>query len=115
MTAILVALFSASAAGYIAHRLALRRERQKEEKDEQRSRELEHREKVGLLKLVHSEVTNNLEHLKGMGKDPDADSHKAPALRSEAWEQSRNRLAELVEDEQHFEYPRLRLRSFVCF
>ena len=59
---------------------------------------------MGLLKLVHSEVTNNLEHLKVMGDSRYDDSLKAAALRSEAWEQSRNKLAELVEDEQHFEY-----------
>ena len=41
MIAIFAALLGASAAGYITHVLALRRERQKEEKEEQRTTELE--------------------------------------------------------------------------
>ena len=40
---------------------------------------------MGLLKLVHSEVTNNLEQLKVMGDSRYDDSLKAAALRSEAW------------------------------
>ncbi len=101
---LMTAILSAVLAALITHLLALRREQRKEEAEERKSKELEQREKVGLLKLVHSEVTNNLEHLKEMGNDPDKDSEMAAALRSEAWEQSRNKLAELMEDEQHFEY-----------
>jgi hypothetical protein len=99
----MTAIISALLAALITHLLARRREQLKEEAEERKSKELEQREKVGLLKLVHSEVTNNIEHLKEMGDDPDTDSHKASALRSEAWEQSRNKLAELMEDEQGFE------------
>src|SRR5918994_541760 len=105
MTAILAALLGASAAGYITHVLAVRREQRKDEKEEQKSRELEHREQIGLLKLVHSEVTNNLVYLKAMGGE-DArpeDYQTATGLKSDAWEQSRTKLAELVE-EQDFEH-----------
>jgi hypothetical protein len=104
MTAILSALLGASAAGFITHILAIRRERQKEEKERQRATELERRERIGLLKLVHVEVTNNLEHLEKMGSDRDEDIAKAHALRSQAWELSMNRLAELVENKELLEY-----------
>src|SRR5215217_2625184 len=103
MTAILAALFGASAAGYISHVLTRRRDRLKEEREAQRAMELERRERVGLLKLVHSEITNNLEHLKRMGGDRNEEVFKIAALKSDAWEQSRTKLAELVE-EQDFEY-----------
>jgi|SRR5215211_3417880 len=92
MIAIFAALLGASATGLISHRLTRHREQQKEQ-----------REKVGLLKLVHSEVTNNLEYLKSMGTYVSDDKEKVGALRSDAWEQSRTKLAELV-DEDQFEY-----------
>ena len=104
MTAILAALAGAGVAGFITHILALRRERQKDDRDERRTKQMEEREKMGLLKLVHSEITNNLEHLKRMGRNRWTDRDDADALRTETWEQSRNKLAELVEDEEHFEH-----------
>jgi hypothetical protein len=100
MTAILAALASAGVAGFITHILALRRERQKDDRDERRTKEMEEREKMGLLKLVHSEVTNNLEHLKEMGTTAHEDSLKVAALRSDDWERSSTKLAELVEEDQ---------------
>jgi hypothetical protein len=98
---ILAALLGAAAAGLFSHLFTRHRERVKAR-----------REKVGLLKLVHVEVTNNLEYLKEMGivHPPPGkpkrwpDNLKAKGLRSDAWEQSRARLAELVEDAIHFEY-----------
>jgi hypothetical protein len=100
MTAILAALASAGVAGFLTNTLALRRERQKDNRDERRTKEMEEREKMGLLKLVHSEVTNNLEHLKGMGTTALEDSLKVAALRSDDWERSSTKLAELVEEDQ---------------
>ena len=64
-----------------------------------------YREKVGLLKLVQDEVTNNLEYLKKLGLT-DArtlDYLLAPELKSRAWDQSSNTLAELV-GEGNFEF-----------
>jgi hypothetical protein len=57
-----------------------------------------HREKVGLLKLVQDEVTNNLDYLKKLGLTDDRalDYLLAPGLKSRAWDQSSNKLAELV-------------------
>jgi hypothetical protein len=56
------------------------------------------REKVGLLKLVQDEVANNLEYLKKLGITDDRalDYLLAPGLKSRAWDQSSNTLAELV-------------------
>lgn len=112
LTALVAALAGAGAAGLITHRLTFRRERLKEEAEKRKIEELEEREKVGLLKLVHAEVTNNLEYLKEMGigqpmymitkRGPD--NLRARGLKSDAWEQSRTRLADLVEDERHFEH-----------
>ena len=64
-----------------------------------------HREKVGLLKLVQNEVTNNLEYLKNLSITDDRalDYLLAPGLKSRAWDQSSNTLAELVE-EGNFEF-----------
>ena len=66
---------------------------------------LMHREKVGLLKLVHAEVTNNLEYLKKLGitEDRTLDYLLAPGLKSRVWDQSSNTLAELV-GEGNFEF-----------
>ena len=66
MTAIIAALLGASVAGYVSHVLTRRRDEQREHQKAQRTRELERREKVGLLKLVHSEITNNLMYLNEM-------------------------------------------------
>lgn len=59
---------------------------------------LVYREKVGLLKLVQDEITNNLEYLKKLGitDDRTLDYLLAPELKSLAWDQSSNTLAELV-------------------
>ncbi len=59
-----------------------------------------YREKVGLLKLVQDEVTNNLEYLEKLGITDDraSDYLLAPGLKSHAWDQSSNTLAELVEE-----------------
>src|SRR5215210_722589 len=103
MIAIFTALLGASAAGLISHLLTRHRELQKEQREELRAEQLEHREKVGLLKLIHSEVTNNLEYLKRMGTTAKDDSKKAGALKSDAWEHSSTKLAELVEEDK-FEY-----------
>lgn len=111
---VLLVMITALSTGFVTHRLTLRRERNKEASDEIKRAELEHREKIGLLKLVHIEVTNNLEYLKKM-EDPELgefsykgtaapDRQNATALKSLAWERSSNRLAELVEDEEHFEF-----------
>jgi hypothetical protein len=64
-----------------------------------------HREKVGLLKLVQNEVTNNLEYLKNLSITDDRalDYLLAPGLKSRAWDQSSNTLAELV-GEGNFEF-----------
>jgi hypothetical protein len=64
-----------------------------------------YREKVGLLKLVQDEVTNNLEYLEKLGITDDRalDYRLAPGLKSRAWEQSSNTLAELV-GEGNFEF-----------
>jgi hypothetical protein len=64
-----------------------------------------YREKVGLLKLVQDEVTNNLEYLEKLGITDDRalDSLLTPGLKSRAWDQSSNTLAELVE-EGNFEF-----------
>ena len=103
MPAIFTALLGASAAGLISHLLTRHRELHKEQREELRAKELAHREKVGLLKLVHSEVTNNLEYLKLMGTTGRDDISKVGALRGDAWEQASTKLAELVEGDQ-FEY-----------
>jgi hypothetical protein len=57
-----------------------------------------YREKVGLLKLVQDEVTNNLDYLKKLGITDDRalDYLLAPGLKSRAWDQYSNTLAELV-------------------
>ena len=62
-------------------------------------------EKVGLLKLVQDEVTNNLEYLKklGMTDDRALDYLLGAGLKSRAWDQSSNTLAELV-GEGNFEF-----------
>jgi hypothetical protein len=64
-----------------------------------------YREKVGLLKLVQDEVTNNLEYLEKLGITDDRalDHLLAPGLKSRAWDQSSNTLAELV-GEGNFEF-----------
>ena len=64
-----------------------------------------YREKVGLLKLVQDEVTNNLEYLEKLGITDDRalDYLLAPGLKSRAWDQSSNTLAELV-GEGNFEF-----------
>jgi hypothetical protein len=66
---------------------------------------LVHREKVGLLKLVHAEVTNNLENLKKLGitEDRTLDYLLASELKSHAWDQSSKTLAEIV-GEGNFEF-----------
>src|SRR5215216_7643855 len=92
---IIVALVSAVATGTIAHLFTRHRDRKKEEAEAQKTKELENRERVGLLKLIHSEVTNNLEYLKEMGGNRSAASFNVDSLRSEAWEQSRDKLAVL--------------------
>jgi len=57
-----------------------------------------YREKVGLLKLVQDEVASNLEYLEKLGLTDDraSDYLLAPGLKSRAWDQSSNTLAELV-------------------
>ena len=64
-----------------------------------------YREKVGLLKLVQDEVTNNLEYLEKLGITDDraSDYLLASGLKSRAWDQSSNTLAELV-GEGNFEF-----------
>jgi hypothetical protein len=64
-----------------------------------------YREKVGLLKLVQDEVTNNLEYLEKLCLTDDRalDYLLAPGLKSRAWDQSSNTLAELV-GERNFEF-----------
>jgi hypothetical protein len=64
-----------------------------------------YREKVGLLKLLQNEVTNNLEYLEKLGVTDDRalDYLLASGLKSRAWDQSSNTLAELVE-EGNFEF-----------
>jgi hypothetical protein len=64
-----------------------------------------YREKVGLLKLVQDEVTNNLEYLEKLGVTDDRalDYLLASGLKSRAWDQSSNTLAELV-GEENFEF-----------
>ena len=64
-----------------------------------------YREKVGLLKLVQDEVTNNLEHLEKLGVTDDRalDYLLASGLKRRAWDQSSNTLAELV-GEGNFEF-----------
>ena len=64
-----------------------------------------YREKVGLLKLVQDEVTNNLEYLEKLGVTDDRalDYLLAAGLKSRAWDQSSNTLAELV-GEGNFEF-----------
>ncbi len=64
-----------------------------------------YREKVGLLKLVQDEVTNNLEYLEKLGITDDRalDYLLASGLKSRAWDQSSNTLAELV-GEGNFEF-----------
>jgi hypothetical protein len=64
-----------------------------------------YREKVGLLKLVQDEVTNNLEYLEKLGVTDDRalDYLLASGLKSRAWDQSSNTLAELV-GEGNFEF-----------
>ena len=64
-----------------------------------------YREKVGLLKLVQDEVTNNLEYLEKLGLTDDRalDHLLALGLKSRAWDQSSNTLAELV-GEGNFEF-----------
>ena len=64
-----------------------------------------YREKVGLLKLVQDEVTNNLEYLEKLGVTDDRalDYLLASGLKSRAWDQYSNTLAELV-GEGNFEF-----------
>jgi hypothetical protein len=117
IVAIVVALIGAGA----AHAFAVRRENARLREDRKRDLERENREKqrvadagrrelLGLLKLVHVEIVNNLDLLKGMGppgtllrgteklkRGPD--TLEAPKLSSDAWEQSRMRIAALLEDE----------------
>jgi hypothetical protein len=64
-----------------------------------------YREKVGLLKLVQDEVTNNLEYLEKLGVTDDRalDYLLASGFKSRAWDQSSNTLAELV-GEGNFEF-----------
>ena len=64
-----------------------------------------YREKVGLLKLVQDEVTNNLEYLEKLGVTDDRalDYLLVPGLKSRAWDQYSNTLAELV-GEGNFEF-----------
>jgi hypothetical protein len=64
-----------------------------------------YREKVGLLKLVQDEVTNNLEYLEKLGVTDDRalDYLLASGLKRRAWDQSSNTLAELV-GEGNFEF-----------
>jgi hypothetical protein len=64
-----------------------------------------YREKLGLLKLVQDEVTNNLEYLEKLSITDDRalDYLLASGLKSRAWDQSSNTLAELV-GEGNFEF-----------
>ncbi len=64
-----------------------------------------YREKVGLLKLVQDEVTNNLEYLEKLGVTDDRalDYLLASELKSRTWDHSSNTLAELV-GEGNFEF-----------
>lgn len=75
----------------------------------------ERKELLGLLKLVHVEVVNNIELLKNMGSSEPVisgtdkpkrgwDSLEAPKLSSDAWDQARARIATLIDDEQHLEH-----------
>lgn len=112
MSTLIAALLGAAATGLITHFLTRHREERKEIAEEQKAKEREEREKTGLLKLVHAEITNNLVYLNEMGIiDPSLfptkrgpDNENALGLKSDSWEQSRTRLAELVENEKYFEY-----------
>ena len=127
MFAILAALLGAVAAATVTHVLAVRRENERikvdrrlalerENRERQRVADRERKELLGLLKLVHVEVVNNLELLKGMGSHSGTsmrgteklkrgqDSLEAPKLSNDAWDQARPRIASLIEDEEHLEH-----------
>jgi hypothetical protein len=127
MFAILAALLGAVATAAVTHVLAVQREKERikedrrlaserERRERQRGADRERKELLGLLKLVHVEVVNNLELLKGMGSHPGTymrgteklkrgpDSLEAPKLSSDAWDQARPRIATLIEDEEHLEH-----------
>ncbi len=134
MFAIVAALLGALVASWVAHILAVQRENERTKEDRRRERERERREKqreadrerkelLGLLRLVHVEVVNNLELLKQMGADfevvsPEVeiggkklepikrnlDRFQAPKLSTEAWEQTRVRIAALLEDEERYKH-----------
>lgn len=134
MFAIVAALLGAFVASYVAHRLAVQREnertredrirdRDRDRREKQRESDRERRELLGLLRLVHVEVVNNLELLKVMGADfavlsdgfeiggvkqnpikRNQDRFQAPKLSTQAWEQSRVRIAALLEDEEKLKF-----------
>ena len=127
MFAVLAALLGAFVASFLAHVLAIRRENARSKEDRRRESERERRVKkrqadrerrelLGLLKLVHVEVVNNLELLKKMGAHSGTffkgnekmkrgpDNLEASKLSTEAWDQARNRIAALIEDEERLKY-----------
>lgn len=104
MFTLLAALLGALAGAWVAHIFAVYRENTREQ-----------RELLGLLQLVHVEVVNNLELLKDMGYSGNfhasggrfkrgPDSLKAPRLSTEAWDQSRARIAALLKDEERIKH-----------
>lgn len=130
MGTIIAALLGALATASVTHILAVRREKdrlkeerkredRREQRDKQREEDKERKELLGLLKLVHAEIVNNLELLKTMGSERrvnviqdtskpkrGSDTLEAPKLSSSAWTQARTRISTIMENEE-------RLRTLV--
>lgn len=124
MFAVLAALLGALVTATITHYFAVQREnrriedeknreRRREDRENRKEAEKERRELLGLLKLIHAEIVNNLEILKAMGTHSGGtlwhnneklkrgpDTLQAPKLRSLSWEQASPRIAALMENEE---------------
>ena len=113
IVAIVAALIGAGAGAGVTDFFGRRREKRARDAEVARDR----RERAGLHKLVHAEIVNNLEFLKGMGNYSGTwfgrggeklkrgpDSMRVVQLKSEAWEQGRTGLAALIEDEERFKF-----------
>lgn len=124
MFAVVAALLGAIVTATVTHIFAVRREnrriedeksreRRREDRDNRKQAEKERRELLGLLKLVHAELVNNLEILKSMGATGGghvwhnnqklkrgSDTLAAPLLSSQAWDQASTRIAALMENEE---------------
>ena len=123
MSAVIAALLGALATATVTHFFAVQREnrriedeknreRRREDRDNRKQAEGERRELLGLLKLIHAEIVNNLEILKTMGNHRGTlwhnqtrlkrgtDTLEAPRLSSIAWDQSSTRIAALMENEE---------------